>query len=150
MTRDPGSPDEPRPERDDAPNGPTGHRGGESYQTCPECGLPTTMADTVCGFCGGRLTGAPTASGHDWRASYEQAKWRYKMVSPKNSPAALFRRIQENILGMIIGAGLAGLGLWLMVSGFSSDTLLEGLIGLLFVIYGGYAFLHAVGAVKKK
>jgi hypothetical protein len=136
-------------EKGPAPDGPRrpspDDRGGEeeSYQTCPECGLPHTLNDTVCGFCGVRLSGRPVPPpGWNWRRSYEQAKWRYKLTSPKRSPQRLIKGMGERLLGFAIGGGLFALGAWLTIGGMEGEGLMKTVVGVLFLLYGAYAVYH--------
>ncbi|VAX19012.1 hypothetical protein MNBD_NITROSPINAE02-1040 [hydrothermal vent metagenome] len=111
------------------------------YQTCPNCSLPHKMTDTICSFCGEKLPGHLTYV-EKVRRTIEAAKWRYKLKSPGNKASALASRAGANLVVLLLGVALTGVGGWFFYSAISSSSFSSFLIGAVFLLYGIYSIYN--------
>ena len=111
--------------------------GDTETKLCLECGFPNRNTDSSCMYCRNSLVPA-TGLGSWFRQTYLAIKWRWELKQKRHgiSPSAR-RSILSTISYFIAGFLLTIGGVFLLVNAVSSHSFSDGMISLLFLLYGG-------------
>lgn len=115
---------------------------GDDYQSCPSCGCPHALSATVCSFCQTPLTRKVTLA-ERWRRKYHAIREEHARQGDSWKIRALVKKAGSNLLVSFLGGVLTIGGIFLMVSMQSATAIM---VGLLFVLYGGYTLYHLYGS----
>ncbi|MBI4667285.1 MAG: zinc ribbon domain-containing protein [Nitrospinae bacterium] len=113
------------------------------YQTCPKCGLPHKLSDTVCAYCGEKLPQKVSLT-EKLKRIVERARWRYKLKARRPS----VKSVSGKITALLIGAGLLGGAVFFLYRAITGQEFMDFLIGAILAIYGGYITANTFRAGK--
>lgn len=113
------------------------------YQTCPDCGLPHKMDDTICSFCGSKLLRRVTLS-EKLHRTVERLKWRYKLKTKRNNTSTVAKKVSSKLITVALALLLSAIGIWFFIRSGATDALSDTFLGILFLIYGVYALYVTV------
>jgi hypothetical protein len=122
---------------DDHKNEPVFLNGDTEAKLCLQCGFPNRNTDSACMYCRNSLIAA-TGLISWFRQTCLVLKWRWELKQKKHGLIPSARRSVFSIMcyfiaGFLLTAG----GVLLLVGAVSNHSFSDGLISVLFLLYGG-------------
>ncbi len=123
---------------DDPKKEPIFLNGDTETKLCLQCGFPNRNTDSACMYCKNSLVSA-TGLVSWFRQTCLVLKWRWELKQKKHGIAPSTRRSIFSVVGYLIaGFLLTAGGVLLLVGAVSNHSFSDGLISILFLLYGGY------------
>lgn len=110
----------------------------DNHSLCLKCGFPNRSTDKNCQYC---LTSIAQETGlWSWiRQTFYILCWRWQLSQKRDNLNKSSKTVFLKALGyFLIGVVLSGLGIYIFTLSVAQNSFTNGLIAILFLLYGGF------------
>ena len=113
-------------------------RKDENHCLCLNCGFPNRSTDKNCQYC--RTSIAQESGLGSWiRQTFYILRWRWQLNQKRDNLNKTSKSVFLKSLGyFLIGVVLSGLGIYIFTLSVAQNSFTNGLIAILFLLYGGF------------